>query len=59
MLLTAGEMQYLRAIERFIGKEIPLQKLESFNYNWSPLFESLGKPKKKKRNRGYVPQSKY
>lgn len=58
-LLTAGEMQYLRAIERFIGKEIPLQKLDSFNYNWSPLFETLGKPKKKKRNRGYIPQSKY
>jgi ATP-dependent RNA helicase RhlE len=58
-LLTAGEMQYLRAIERFIGKEITQQKLESFNYNWSPLFETLGKPKKKKRNRGYIPQSKF
>ena len=58
-LLTAGEMQYLRAIERFIGREIPQQKLDTFNYNWSPLFESLGQPKKKKRNRGYVPQSKY
>ncbi|MFO7726281.1 MAG: DEAD/DEAH box helicase [Oceanipulchritudo sp.] len=58
-LLTAGEMDYLRAIERFIGKEIPQKKLESFSYNWSPLFEKLGKPKKKKRNRGYIPQARY
>lgn len=58
-ILTAGEMDFLRAIERFIGKEIPQKKLETFNYNWSPLFEKLGKPKKKKRNRGYVPQSKF
>ncbi|HSH09123.1 MAG TPA: DEAD/DEAH box helicase [Oceanipulchritudo sp.] len=58
-LLTAGEMQYLRAIERFINQEIPQKKLETFPYNWSPLFEKLGQPKKKKRNRGYVPQSNY
>ncbi|HKJ90553.1 MAG TPA: DEAD/DEAH box helicase, partial [Oceanipulchritudo sp.] len=58
-LLTAGEMDYLRAIERFIGKEITQKKLESFSYNWSPLFDKLGKPKKKKRNRGYIPQARY
>ena len=58
-LLTAGELEFLRAIERFIGREIPQEKLENFDYNWSPLFEKLGKPKKKKRNRGYVPQSKF
>ncbi|MGC9452591.1 MAG: DEAD/DEAH box helicase [Oceanipulchritudo sp.] len=58
-LLTAGELQYLRAIERFIGREIPQRKLESFPYAWSPLFETLGQPKKKKRNRGYVPQSRF
>ncbi len=58
-ILTAGELDFLRAIERFIGKEIPQEKLESFDYNWSPLFEKLEKPKKKKRNRGYVPQSKF
>ncbi|NDV62356.1 DEAD/DEAH box helicase [Puniceicoccales bacterium CK1056] len=58
-LLTAGELDFLRSIERFIGKEIPQKKLDSFNYNWSPLFEKLGKPKKKKRNRGYIPQSKF
>jgi len=58
-LLTAGELDYLRSIERFIGRPIPQKKLESFDYNWSPLFEKLGKPKKKKRNRGYVPQAKF
>jgi ATP-dependent RNA helicase RhlE len=58
-LLTAGELEYLRAIERFIGKEITQKKLESFSYSWSPLFEKLGKPKKKKRNRGYIPQTGY
>jgi ATP-dependent RNA helicase RhlE len=58
-ILTAGEMEYLRAIERFIDQEIPQVKLDSFDYNWSPLFERLGKPKKKKRNRGYVPQSRF
>jgi ATP-dependent RNA helicase RhlE len=58
-LLTAGELEYLRAIERFIGKPIAQKKLESFSYNWSPLFEKLGTPKKKKRNRGYVPQARY
>ncbi len=58
-IMTAGELDFLRAIERFIGKEIRQEKLEDFDYNWSPLFEKLGKPKKKKRNRGYVPQSKY
>lgn len=58
-LLTAGELDYFRAIERFIGREIPLKKLDGFDYQWSPLFEKLGGPKKKKRNRGYVPQSNY
>ncbi|MEX0323582.1 MAG: DEAD/DEAH box helicase [Puniceicoccaceae bacterium] len=58
-IVTAGELEYLRAIERFIEQEIPQVKLDSFDYNWSPLFERLGKPKKKKRNRGYVPQSRF
>jgi ATP-dependent RNA helicase RhlE len=58
-LLTAGEMDYLKSIERFIGKEIPRKMLEGFDYNWSPLFEKLEKPKKKKRNRGYIPQAKF
>lgn len=58
-LLTAGELDFLRGIERFIGKSIPTKKLESFAYNWSPIFAKLGTPKKKKRNRGYIPQSNY
>jgi ATP-dependent RNA helicase RhlE len=58
-LLTAGEHDYLRAIERFIGQPIPLSKLEGFDYQWTPLFEKLEKPKKKKRNRGYTPQGKF
>lgn len=58
-LFTAGELDYLRAIERFIGREIPQKRLQSFPYNWSPLFEKLGAPKKKKRNRGYVPQVRF
>ncbi len=58
-IVTAGELEYLRAIERFIEQPIPQVKLDSFDYNWSPLFERLGKPKKKKRNRGYVPQSRF
>jgi ATP-dependent RNA helicase RhlE len=58
-ILTAGELEYLRAIERFIDQAIPQVKLDSFDYSWSPLFEKLGKPKKKKRNRGYVPQSRF
>lgn len=58
-LLTAGELDFLRSIERFIGKSIPTKKLESFAYNWSPIFAKLGTPKKKKRNRGYIPQSNY
>ncbi|MEX0330130.1 MAG: DEAD/DEAH box helicase [Puniceicoccaceae bacterium] len=58
-ILTAGELDYLRAIERFISQPIPQMKLETFTYNWSPLFDKLGTPKKKKRNRGFVPQSKF
>ncbi|MEY3000537.1 MAG: hypothetical protein RL648_751 [Verrucomicrobiota bacterium] len=58
-LLTAGELDFLRSIERFIGKEIPCKKLESFTYNWSPLFAKLGAPKKKKRNRGFIAQGSF
>lgn len=54
-LYTAGEKDFLTAIERFIGQTIPRQKLEGFDYNWSPIFEDSQKPAKKKRNRGFVP----
>lgn len=58
-LLTAGELDFLRSIERFIGREIPCKKLETFEYNWSPLFAKLGAPKKKKRNRGFIAQNSF
>ncbi len=51
-IYTAGEVDFLRSIERFIGKEIERKRLDSFEYEWSPVLDE-GKPKKKKRNRGY------
>ncbi|MGD1018888.1 MAG: DEAD/DEAH box helicase [Verrucomicrobiia bacterium] len=38
-LVTIEELEYLRAIERFIGQKIPQLKLENFNYVLTPLFE--------------------
>jgi len=52
-IYTAGEIDFLRAIERFIGREIERKKLEGFDYAWSPVLDE-GKPKKKKRNRGFT-----
>ena len=37
-LVTIEELDYLRAIERFIGQKIPRLKLENFNYVLTPLF---------------------
>lgn len=51
-IYTAGEVDFLRAIERFIGKEIERKMLEEFDYKWSPVL-SNDAPKKKKRNRGF------
>ena len=56
-LFTAGEKDFLMAIERFIDQSIPRLQLEGFPYNWSPIFEDSQKPAKKKRNRGFVPTS--
>ena len=39
-LVTIEELEYLRAIERFIGQTIPQLKLENFNYVLTPLFEA-------------------
>jgi ATP-dependent RNA helicase RhlE len=39
-LVTIEELEYLRAIERFIGQKIPQLKLEDFNYVLTPLFEA-------------------
>jgi ATP-dependent RNA helicase RhlE len=38
-LVTIEELEYLRAIERFIGQKIPSLKLENFDYVLTPLFE--------------------
>jgi ATP-dependent RNA helicase RhlE len=38
-LVTIEELEYLRAIERFIGQKIPQLKLEDFNYVLTPMFE--------------------
>jgi ATP-dependent RNA helicase RhlE len=37
-LVTIEELDYLRAIERFIGQKIPQLKLENFNYVLTPMF---------------------
>jgi ATP-dependent RNA helicase RhlE len=39
-LVTIEELDYLRAIERFIGQKIPQLKLENFNYVLTPMFEA-------------------
>jgi ATP-dependent RNA helicase RhlE len=51
-IYTAGEVDFLRSIERFIGKDIERKRLPDFDYEWSPVLDE-GKPKKKKRNRGF------
>ncbi len=38
-LVTIEELEYLRAIERFISQKIPQLKLENFDYVLTPLFE--------------------
>src|SRR6202041_3639059 len=38
-LVTIEELEYLRAIERFISQKIPQLKLEDFSYVLTPLFE--------------------
>jgi ATP-dependent RNA helicase RhlE len=38
-LVTVEELEYLRAIERFIGQKIPQLKLENFTYVLTPMFE--------------------
>ncbi|HUI07822.1 MAG TPA: DEAD/DEAH box helicase [Verrucomicrobiae bacterium] len=37
-LVTIEELEYLRAIERFIGQNIPRLRLENFDYVLTPLF---------------------
>jgi ATP-dependent RNA helicase RhlE len=46
-IVVAGEANRVRAIERLIGKGISHQKLENFNYQYSSLFEPLGRDRLK------------
>ncbi len=51
-LYCPGEQNYLKAIERFIGQEIPKVKLDGFNYNYIPFLDE-NKTLPKRRNRGF------
>ena len=51
-LYTAGEKDFLKAIERFIDQEIPIRKLDDFDYAWTPVLEEK-KEKPRRRNLGY------
>ncbi len=54
-LYTAGEKEFLKAIERFIDQEIPIRKLDEFDYAWTPVLEEK-KEKPRRRNQGFSPQ---
>jgi ATP-dependent RNA helicase RhlE len=51
-IYTAGEADFLKAIERFIGREIERKRLPEFDYKWSPILDD-DTPQKRKRNRGF------
>jgi ATP-dependent RNA helicase RhlE len=38
-LMVAEDVRHVNAIERFIGKKIPREKLENFDYRYTALFE--------------------
>ena len=52
-LMTASDVDFLQAIERFIGREVERKRLPDFDYNWTPILDGPKEAKKKKRNRGY------
>ena len=52
-LYTAGEADFLAAIERFIGQPIPRVSLPDFEYQWSPVLDEK-QDKPRKRNRGFT-----
>ena len=56
-LFCADESDQLRAIERFIGKTIKREKLEDFEYAWSPILEEE-QPVIRRRNRGFHSDSR-
>jgi len=51
-LYSAGEQDFLRGIERFIGQKIQRSKLEDFDYTWSPVLEEKTAEKSSRRNMG-------
>jgi len=53
-LYSAGEQDFLRGIERFIGQKIKRSKLDGFKYNWSPVLDETSVDKPKRRNMGLL-----
>lgn len=49
-LLTAEDVDSLRAIERLLGRPIERRKLEGFKYNWTPLDNLPPANKPRRRN---------
>ncbi len=57
-LYSAQDVDFLKAIERFIGQTIPRERLEGFDYRWSPVLDEE-KPREKRRNRGFSSRPAY
>ncbi len=53
-LYSAMDQSLLQSIERLIGQEIPREKLEGFDYTWSPILDEKKAPAATKRNRGFA-----
>ncbi|MFA5257509.1 MAG: DEAD/DEAH box helicase [Opitutales bacterium] len=53
-LYTAGEQDFLRGIERFIGQKIDRSTLDGFDYTWSPVLDEKQQERPKKRNRSTI-----
>ncbi len=49
-LLTAPDVDFLRAIEGLLGRSIERKKLDGFAYNWTPLDALPVEAKRKRRN---------
>jgi ATP-dependent RNA helicase RhlE len=49
-LYSAGEQDFLRGIERFIGQKIKRSRIEGFKYVWSPVLEEKPADKPARRN---------
>jgi len=52
-LYSSEETNYLKEIEKLVGRSIERRKLESFNYRTEPVLESAPVARPKRRNRGY------